>query len=39
LADLPTSKAPLRRALTKCSRTPGWLTCGMADVAFTIKQY
>jgi hypothetical protein len=28
----------LRRALTKCSRTPDCLTCGMADVAFTMKQ-
>jgi hypothetical protein len=26
-------------ALTKCSRTPGCVTCGMADVAFTMKQY
>ena len=26
-------------ALTKCSRTSGSLTCGMADVAFTMKQY
>jgi hypothetical protein len=39
LPDLLTSKGPLRRALTKCSRTPGCVTCGMADVAVTIKQY
>jgi hypothetical protein len=26
-------------ALTKCSRAPGCVTCGMADVAFTMKQY
>jgi hypothetical protein len=39
LADLLTSKGPLRRALTKCSRTSGCLTCGVADVAFTVKQY
>ena len=26
-------------ALTKCSRTPGCVTCGMADVALTMKQY
>jgi hypothetical protein len=39
LADLLTSTGALRRALTTCSRTPGCLTCGMADVAFTMKQY
>jgi hypothetical protein len=39
LGDLLTSKGPSRRALTKCSRTPGCLTCGMTDVAFTMKQY
>jgi hypothetical protein len=38
LPDLPTSKG-VAAALTTCSRTPGCLTCGMADVAFTVKQH
>ena len=25
--------------MTQCFLTPGWVTCGMADVAFTMKQY
>jgi hypothetical protein len=39
LPDLLTSKGPLRRALTTCCHTPDCLTCGMADVAVTMKQY